>query len=153
MHPFYRFIGVAQWLAAGMLLVPRTATLGAFLYLPIITNIFAITVGIGFAFGLTRVITGAMLLGNIYLLFWDWDRWKDIVPSACGDGRHGRIVFALGLMIAATTGLVGVTRTHLARLRHHSYTMPLLMVIAAAVLGSAMLAAAYRSARSTQIDA
>ena len=45
-HGFYRFVGVAQWLAAGLLLVPRTATLGAFLYLPIITNIFVITVGI-----------------------------------------------------------------------------------------------------------
>jgi len=148
-HGFYRFVGVAQWLAAGMLLVPRTATLGAFLYLPIIANIFAITVGIGRAFAFTRVITGAMLLANIYLLFWDWDRWNGILPPASRDGRHGRVVVALGLMVAVTLGLLGVTRTHLARLRHLSYAMPLTMVLAGAALGLVMLVAAYRHATSS----
>ena len=53
-HGYYRFIGAAQWVAAGLLLVPRTATIGAFLYLPIIVNIFAITLAIGPSFAGTR---------------------------------------------------------------------------------------------------
>src|SRR5580765_6145186 len=57
-HGYYRFVGVAQWTAAALLLIPRTATLGALVYLPIITNIFAITVAIGPAFYGTRVVTG-----------------------------------------------------------------------------------------------
>ena len=77
---YYRFVGVAQWVAGGLLLIPRTATLGALLYLPIIVNIFAITVAIGPAFSGTRVVTGAMMTANVYLLCWDWDRWKHVLP-------------------------------------------------------------------------
>src|SRR5436190_20172024 len=56
-HGYYRFIGVMQWTAAALLIIPLTATLGAALYLPIIVNIFAITVAIGPSFGGTRFIT------------------------------------------------------------------------------------------------
>jgi hypothetical protein len=52
----------------------RAATLGAHLYQPIIVDIFVITVAIGPAFALTRVITDAMLAANLYLLFWGRDR-------------------------------------------------------------------------------
>ncbi len=38
---YYTFIGIVQVTAALMLLIPRTATLGAFLYFPIILNIYA----------------------------------------------------------------------------------------------------------------
>jgi hypothetical protein len=31
-HSYYQFIGVAQWVAGGLLLIPRTATLGALVY-------------------------------------------------------------------------------------------------------------------------
>ena len=64
-HGYYRFIGVAQWVACGLLLIPRTATLGALVYLPIIVNIFAITIAIGPAFFGTRVVTGVMLTANV----------------------------------------------------------------------------------------
>ena len=50
-HGYFR--GVAQWVAAGLLLIPRTATPGALLYLPIIVNIFVITMAIGPALALT----------------------------------------------------------------------------------------------------
>ena len=36
---YYPFVGVMQVLAAILLLIPRTVTIGAFIYLPIILNI------------------------------------------------------------------------------------------------------------------
>ena len=142
---------MAQWVAGGLLLIPRTATLGAVLYLPIIVNIFAITVAIGSSFAGTRVVTGAMLAANIYLLCWDWDRWKHILPLAApANARHGDLITALGMMIAAGIAFWGVTGTHLARLRHGSYAGPLTLVAVGVLLGLAMLVSAYRraSARS-----
>lgn len=73
---YWNFIGLAQLSAALMLLIPRTAFLGALVYFPIILNIFIITVSMNFRG--TPVITGLMLLANIYLLCWDWDRLKSI---------------------------------------------------------------------------
>jgi hypothetical protein len=144
-HGYYRFIGVAQWVAGGLLLIPRTATLGALVYLPIIVNIFAITVAIGPAFAGTRVVTGAMMSANVYLLCWDWDRWKHVFPSAAAAKvRHGDLITALGMVVAAGVGFWGVTDTHLARLRHESLVRPLAMVAVGASLGLTMLVTTYR---------
>jgi hypothetical protein len=142
-HGYYRFIGVAQWLAASLLLIPRTASLGAFLYLPIILNIFVITMAIGPAFALTRAITGAMLLANLYLLLWDWDRWHAILPTHAST-RHGDVLTVFGLLIAALLGLQGMTGVHLARVREQPFAMPLTLLILGGGLGTAMLIRAYR---------
>ena len=142
-HGYYRFIGVAQWTAAGLLLIPRTATLGVMIYLPIITNIFVVTVAIGPTFAATRLITGAMLLGALFLLFWDWDRWRRILPLTPAP-RHGDVVTVIGLMTAALMGLQGVTAVHMARLRHTSYTGSAAMVVIALILGLATVVRAYR---------
>lgn len=151
-HGYYRFIGVAQWTAGSLLLFPRTALLGAFVYLPIIANIFAITVAIGPSFGGTRVVTGTMLLANSYLLCWDWDRWKNILPvAASADERHGDFITVLGIMAAAGLGFNGVTRAHLARLHHASYAGPLTMVAIGALLGFTMLAVAFGRASSRSV--
>ncbi len=145
---YYQFVGVAQWVAGGLLLIPRTVTLGALLYLPIIVNIFVITVAIGPAFAGTRVITGAMLIANVYLLCWDWDRLKLILPPATpAKVRHGDLMTTLGMMFAAGAGFWGVTAAHLARLRQGSFAAPLALVAVGAVLGLAMLVRAYRRAR------
>ena len=53
------------------------ATLGAVLFLPIMLNIFVIT--ISYYFAATPVITGLMLLANVYLLVWDWPRLSVVV--------------------------------------------------------------------------
>ncbi|HET6668759.1 MAG TPA: hypothetical protein VFH15_00875 [Pyrinomonadaceae bacterium] len=45
-------------------------------YFPLILNIFVITVSMHFTG--TPVITGLMLLANIYLLCWDYDRLKRV---------------------------------------------------------------------------
>jgi uncharacterized membrane protein YphA (DoxX/SURF4 family) len=147
-HGFYRFVGVAQWLAAALLLIPRTATLGACLYLPIITNIFVITVAIGPAFAFTRVITGMMLMGAIYLLFWDWDRWKHILPfTRPAPSRHGDLLTVVGLLVAAVVGFQSVAAAHLARLRHTALAVPLSGIAIGAAIGVAMLVRAYKHAR------
>ena len=70
--PWWRFIGLVQVLAAVLLLIPRTATLGAVLFLPVVASILLITIGVGF--GLTAVIVAGMLLAVVYLLCWDADR-------------------------------------------------------------------------------
>nr|KAB8152997.1 hypothetical protein EZY14_011465 [Kordia sp. TARA_039_SRF] len=71
---YWRFIGVAQLTAGFLLMTQRYAKLGAIVNLPIILNIFIITLSYYFAF--TPVITGAMLFANFALLAWDWNELK-----------------------------------------------------------------------------
>lgn len=52
---YYTFIGIAQVMAAILLLIPKTVILGALLYLPIITNIF--------------------------ILIWHYDKLKYVLPT------------------------------------------------------------------------
>jgi hypothetical protein len=69
---YWQFLGVAQLVAGLLLMTQRYALLGALLFLPIIANVYVIT--ISYEFGYTSVITGAMLLATIGLLVWDWNR-------------------------------------------------------------------------------
>ena len=133
---YYRFVGFAQLTAALLLLLPWTATLGALLYLPIIVNIFVITVSVNF--GGTIVVTGMMLLANIYLLCWDYDRLKDLLPRPVGKRQLG-LLSTLGLGISAAAGFSGVTQVHLARIRHQDMMTPTFVVAAAAVVALAIV--------------
>lgn len=74
---YYTFIGIAQLTIAVLLLIPRTALLGALLYFPIILNICILAHAVRFEG--TRITT-LMLLGNLYLLCWDFDRIKHVLP-------------------------------------------------------------------------
>jgi hypothetical protein len=74
---YWNFLGFMQLLTALLIIIPRTAYLGALLYLPIIINIFIIVVAVDFKG--TPYIAGLMLLANIYLLFWDYKKSKHIV--------------------------------------------------------------------------
>jgi uncharacterized membrane protein YphA (DoxX/SURF4 family) len=74
---YYTFIGVSQLIIALLLLIPRTALLGALLYFPIILNICILAYAVRFEG--TRITT-LMLLANLYLLCWDYDRIKYILP-------------------------------------------------------------------------
>lgn len=64
-------------IAAILLVIPRTATIGALLYFPIILNIFVITVSMHFIG--TPFITGLMLLANLFLLVWDIDKLQKLI--------------------------------------------------------------------------
>lgn len=75
---YYTFIGVVQVTAAIMLLIPRTVTLGAFLYFPIILNICILTYATRFDGSLFTA--PLMTLANLYLLGWNYEKWKYILP-------------------------------------------------------------------------
>ncbi len=74
---YYTFIGLSQLAIALLLLIPRTAFLGAILYFPTILNICILAYATRFEG--TRLTT-LMLLANLYLLWWDYDRLKHILP-------------------------------------------------------------------------
>lgn len=74
---YYTFIGVGQLLTAILLLIPRTALLGAIMYFPAILNICILAYATRFEG--TRITT-LMLLANIYLLCWDYERIKYVLP-------------------------------------------------------------------------
>lgn len=74
---YYEFIGWAQMIAAILLLFPRTAHLGALLFLPIIANIAVLTTSVGFVG--TWLITILMCLAGTYLVAWEYDRLKPII--------------------------------------------------------------------------
>lgn len=73
---YYQFIGWGQLIAALFLLIPRTAHLGALIFLPIILNISVLTASVNFAG--TKYITGLMLLACMYLVCWEYPRLKSI---------------------------------------------------------------------------
>ncbi|PNQ72395.1 hypothetical protein C1T31_11405 [Hanstruepera neustonica] len=74
---YWQFIGLMQLMVALLILIPRTAFLGALIYLPIIINIFIIVTSVGFKG--TPYIAGLMLLANIYLLMWDYKKLHAIM--------------------------------------------------------------------------
>jgi len=75
---YYTFIGVVQVTAAILLLIPRTVTLGAFLYFPIILNICILTFAVRFDGSLFTA--PLMVLANLYVLGWNYEKWKYILP-------------------------------------------------------------------------
>lgn len=85
---YYNFIGVGQLMAALLLLIPRTALLGAILYFPIILNICVLTYAVRFEG--TRIAT-LMLLANLFLLVWDYQRLKYVFPLSRPDVGHAAV--------------------------------------------------------------
>ncbi len=75
---YYPFIGVIQVSAALLLLFPRTATLGALLYFPIILNICILSFAV--RFDGSRLTSPLMVLANLYLLGWDYHKLKYVLP-------------------------------------------------------------------------
>ena len=74
---------MSQLTVALLLLIPRTALLGAILYFPIIFNICVLAYATRFEG--TRITT-LMLLANLYLLGWDYARLKYVLPFASSSG-------------------------------------------------------------------
>ena len=75
---YYTFIGIVQLLAAVFLLIPRFVFLGALLYFPIILNILVLSYSVRFVGSL--LTAPLMLLANIFLLCWHYDRLKFMLP-------------------------------------------------------------------------
>lgn len=74
---YYTFIGIVQIIIAILLLIPRTSLLGALMYFPIILNICVLTYAT--RFNGTRLVT-MMVLACLFLLIWDYDRIKHVLP-------------------------------------------------------------------------
>jgi hypothetical protein len=71
---YLKFIGISQLITGLLLMTQKYSKLGALLNLPIILNIFIITLSYYFAY--TPVITGLMLLANLMLIIWEWGEIK-----------------------------------------------------------------------------
>lgn len=89
---YWRFLGLAQIIASLLLLIPRTASFGAVAFFPIILNIFVITVSLKFTG--TWVITGLMLLANLYLLCWDYHKLKPLLFNAPAPAENWAVIEA-----------------------------------------------------------
>lgn len=112
---YWRFLGLSQVLAAVLLIFPRLAHLGAAVFVPIMLNIFVITVSLGFKG--TPFVTGPMLLAALYLCFWDFHRFRPLLtltPLGREVAEHrldrwekvGFAVFAVSLV-----NFFGITRS------------------------------------------
>jgi uncharacterized membrane protein YphA (DoxX/SURF4 family) len=99
---WYRFVGLAQIVAAILLLIPRTSTLGAALFFPIVLNIVVITIAVGFKG--TWVITSMMLLANTFLICWDYDKFKRLLPFERTSDTQPRLRANLPLTILGAVG-------------------------------------------------
>jgi hypothetical protein len=110
---YYEFIGWSQILAAVLLLIPRTAHIGAFMFLPIIVNIAVLTSSVGFQG--TWLITLLMAFAALWLTAWEYDRLKPLIFR----DRHQRtnalpyqfillpLVFGIGGAAASVTAWAG----------------------------------------------
>ncbi len=75
---YYPFIGVLQVTAAILLLIPRTALLGAFIYFPIILNITVLSLAVRFQGSM--LTAPLMVMANLYLFAWYYHRIKYLFP-------------------------------------------------------------------------
>lgn len=75
---YYPFVGIMQVLAAILLLIPRTVTIGAFIYFPIILNICILSLAV--RFDGSQVTSPLMLCAVLFLLCWDYHKFKNIFP-------------------------------------------------------------------------
>lgn len=115
---YYTCIGIAQVTAAILLLIPRTAVLGAVLYFPIILNICVLSLAVRFEGSL--LTSPLMVIANLFLLCWYYDRLKFILPfgqpataaQPAQNGISNKFPKAFFAGAAATVGLV-VLLTHL----------------------------------------
>jgi uncharacterized membrane protein YphA (DoxX/SURF4 family) len=116
---YYTFIGIAQIITAILLLIPRTSLLGALMYFTMILNICVLTYAT--RFDGTRGIT-MMVLASLFLLIWDYDRLKYILPFKQPKtdppvlkrplGKRLRIVFFGGVFAVLAFIVIGTFYLH-----------------------------------------
>lgn len=108
---YWRFLGWSQLIVGFILMTQRFAALGALLFLPVSLNIFVITVS--YDFGGTPVITGLMLLANIFLIIWDYRKFA-LLLNMKGNTTNNKVILldsfsgdklwmVLGLVLFVTT--------------------------------------------------
>lgn len=75
---YYPFVGFMQVTSAILLLIPRTVTLGALIYFPIILNICILSLAV--RFNGSQITSPLMLCAVLFLLCWDYHKFKNIFP-------------------------------------------------------------------------
>lgn len=114
---YYTFIGIAQVTAAVFLLIPRTATLGAFIYFPVILNICVLSIAV--RFDGSWLTAPLMVVANIYLLLWDYHKFKRIFPFYRNAGPARTVnkkfpvsffIFSFLMVVVLEASLVGFSR-------------------------------------------
>ena len=103
---YWQFIGWAQLLAGFLLMTQRFAKLGAVVNLPIILNVFVITISM--EFGGTPVITGLMLAANLLLSIWQWGELRSLInlpylPAAPDQEENNPLWAITGLLLFGFT--------------------------------------------------
>ncbi|MBC7777682.1 MAG: hypothetical protein H7246_19765 [Phycisphaerae bacterium] len=110
---YWYFIGWGQLIAGFLLMSQIFSTLGAIAFFPIMLNIFIIT--IKFENTNILIITSLILLANIYLLLWDWNKLKFIVlpkPDNYSDNNaeflQRKVWIYLGVLFFLITVLIRI---------------------------------------------
>ncbi len=140
---YWQFLGVAQLVAGLLLMTQRYARLGALLFLPIVVNIFVIT--LSYDFGLTPVITALMLLANLLLVWWEWPALRVLLNQAPGVQPPSRLGSAA---VWELTGLALFLFTFGYRALYDQYNM-LLWAGSCLLMGLLGLAAGLRRVAPT----
>jgi uncharacterized membrane protein YphA (DoxX/SURF4 family) len=128
---YYTFIGIAQVSAALLLLIPRTVTLGAFIYFPIILNICILTFATRFDGSLFTA--PLMVLANLFLLGWNYEKWKYILPihpAASLENLQTRT----GFQQSASVSLLARLRLFIKQLLNEKFPTAFFAAVFAAVL-------------------
>ncbi|SMD45402.1 DoxX protein [Aquiflexum balticum DSM 16537] len=71
---YWQFLGGMQVLAGILVMFNRTLALGSILFTGIMLNILFITIGVGF--GNTAYLAFMMVLGCLWLCFWEWGKLR-----------------------------------------------------------------------------
>ncbi|HEX7048774.1 MAG TPA: hypothetical protein VF188_01080 [Longimicrobiales bacterium] len=141
---WYAFVGWAQVGAGLLLLLPSTATLGAVMYFPVILNIFLLRLSTDI--GGAPVAPAMMVLASAYLLVWDYDRLKRLLPGrherAAPMSRRAILLYPAGCGIAALVGFWVLAWLHVADLNVLGWVGAALALVAGAAFGA--LAAWHR---------
>jgi len=134
---YYEFIGWSQIIAAVLLLYPRTSHLGAMMFLPIIANIAILTISVGFKG--TWLVTSMMFLAALYLVCWDYDKWKSIFwKKREVSARLFPKEFVLLPVVFAAAGIAvsaAAYAINLSNLRAASWKLPVALAVAGGVFG------------------
>lgn len=131
---YWNFIGWMQIISGVLLMTQRFAKLGAVLFFGMILNIFIITVSYGFIG--TPIITGLMLLGATYLLFWDIGSLQYMVLNLSGTNipkmHSGKMIDSNYWMGLGVIMLISVVAGSVLKL---TFVIVLLMPVAEGLIG------------------
>ena len=73
---YWNVIGLIQVLIGTLIFLNRFVVLSSLLMMPITINIFLISISLNMTG--TPIITGAMLVGNLFLLLWYFNNYKNV---------------------------------------------------------------------------